>query len=403
MIENKFNTIEEALRDIAEGRMIIVADDQNRENEGDLVCAADKVTPELINFMATHGRGLICLSMDDQLIKNVELDSMVSRNTDEFQTAFTISIDADPKFGVTTGISAPDRAKTIQVAIADDARPSDLRKPGHIFPLKAQSGGVLKRVGHTEASVDLARLAGCKNAGVICEILNDDGSMARQADLFEFAHKHDLKFITIADLVAYRLKEERFVHRVIKIDLPSKFSEEFEIYGYQDGISGQEHIALVLGDVEEISNQGAEVLVRMHSACLTDGLFESLHCNYNDKLRTSLDAIRENGAGVLVYLRQEAHGTSLLNELKAYENKGSNTIEAKSQLGFPVDLRNFGVGAQILNDLGLKKIKVLTNNPKKIYGLDGYGLEIVERVPLKSNTDNDQYLQTKKNHLGHIL
>jgi 3,4-dihydroxy 2-butanone 4-phosphate synthase/GTP cyclohydrolase II len=249
----------------------------------------------------------------------------------------------------------------------------------------------------------LARLAGCKNAGVICEILNDDGSMARQADLFEFAHKHDLKFITIADLVAYRLKEERFVHRVIKTDLPSKFSEEFEIYGYQDGISGQEHIALVLGDVEEISNQGAEVLVRMHSACLTDGLFESLHCNYNDKLRTSLDAIRENGAGVLVYLRQEAHGTSLLNELKAYENKGSNTIEAKSQLGFPVDLRNFGVGAQILNDLGLKKIKVLTNNPKKIYGLDGYGLEIVERVPLKSNTDNDQYLQTKKNHLGHIL
>ncbi len=401
----KFNTIEEAIADIRAGKFVIVADDSDRENEGDLICAAEKITAEMVNFMTKFGRGLICLALDKDRAEALELGEMVDLSNDTMSTAFTISIDADPKFGTSTGISASDRAKTIQVAIAEDTKPSDLRRPGHIFPLKAVQGGVLKRVGHTEAAVDLARLAGCKEAGVICEILKDDGEMARRDDLYEFAKEHGFKFITIADLVAYRLKNERFVHRVVEVDLPTKFDEDFRIYGYKDFLSAKEHVALVLGDLTQVQDQS--ILVRMHSECLTGDLFASLRCDCGDQLHNSLQQIKEEGVGVLVYLRQEGRGIGLLNKLKAYQlqDQGHDTVEANHKLGFPADLRTFGVGAQILTDLGLHKIRLLTNNPKKIYGIEGYGLEIIERVPIKTTAHkhNHKYLGTKKNKLGHLL
>lgn len=405
--EITFNTIEEALEDIRAGKMVIVADDSDRENEGDLICAAEQITPEIINFMASKGRGLICLAIDSARTKQLELDAMVDTNTDTMSTAFTISIDADPKHGVSTGISASDRAQTIKVACAPDAVPSDLRRPGHVFPLKAVEGGVLKRVGHTEAAVDLARLAGFNKSGVICEILKENGEMARRDDLFKFAQEHDLKFITIADLVAYRLHKERFVHRIIDVDMPTEFGEDFRIYGYRDELSGKEHVALVCGDIEQAAKEGKEVLVRMHSECLTGDVFASLRCDCGSQLHAALKQIKSNGLGVLVYLRQEGRGIGLINKLKAYElqDDGHDTVEANIKLGFDADLRNFGVGAQILTDLGLKKLKLLTNNPKKIHGIEGYGLEIVGREPIqtKANKHNEKYLFTKKNKLGHLL
>jgi 3,4-dihydroxy 2-butanone 4-phosphate synthase/GTP cyclohydrolase II len=403
----QFNTIEEAILDIKSGKMVIVADDSDRENEGDLICAAEKTTPEIINFMATHGKGLICLALDKSTTEKLQLGEMVDLGNDTMKTAFTISIDADPKFGVSTGISAFDRAKTIQVAIDQKTKPEDLRRPGHIFPLKAVDGGVLKRVGHTEAAVDLSRLAGLHSSGVICEILKDNGEMARRDDLMEFAKKHNLKFITIADLVAYRLQNERFVHRVVNVDLPNKFDENFKIFGYRDFLSGKEHIALVLGDIQKSILENKPILVRMHSECLTGDLFGSLRCDCGDQLQNSLAQIKEEGAGVLVYLRQEGRGIGLLNKLKAYElqDQGHDTVEANHKLGFPADLRSFGVGAQILTDLGLSKIRLLTNNPKKIHGIEGYGLEIIDRVPIKgvSQKYNSKYLDTKKDKLGHML
>lgn len=405
--EISFNTIDEALIDIKAGRMVVVADDSDRENEGDLICAAEMVSPELINFMSKYGRGLICLALTKDRTEKLLLGEMVDAGNDTLKTAFTISIDADPKYGVSTGISAFDRAKTIQVTISDDARPEDLRRPGHIFPLRAVEGGVLKRVGHTEAAVDLARLAGFKPSGVICEILKDNGEMARRDDLFKFAKEHGLKFITIADLVAYRLKNERFVHRIAKVNLPNKFDEHFKIFGYKDFLSGKEHVALTLGDIDNATLKGKPVLVRMHSECLTGDLFGSLRCDCGDQLHNSLAQIKEEGLGILVYLRQEGRGIGLLNKLKAYElqDQGHDTVEANNKLGFPADLRTFGVGAQILTDLGLKKIKLLTNNPKKIHGIEGYDIEIVDRVPIKGTVHkhNEKYLGTKKDKLGHLL
>jgi 3,4-dihydroxy 2-butanone 4-phosphate synthase/GTP cyclohydrolase II len=403
----EFNTIEEAISDIKAGKMVVVADDSDRENEGDLICAAQKVSPEIINFMATHGKGLICLALDKKTAENLQLGEMVDLSNDTMKTAFTISIDADPRFGVSTGISAFDRSKTIQVAIDPLTKPEDLRRPGHIFPLKAVEGGVLKRVGHTEAAVDLSCLAGLHGSGVICEILKDNGEMARRDDLFKFAKKHKLKFITIADLVAYRLQNERFVHRVVNVDLPNKFDEHFRIFGYRDFLSGKEHVALVLGDLTKVVDDKKPVLVRMHSECLTGDLFGSLRCDCGDQLQNSLAQIKEEGVGVLVYLRQEGRGIGLLNKLKAYQlqDQGHDTVEANHKLGFPADLRSFGVGAQILTDLGLSKIRLLTNNPKKIHGIEGYGLEIIDRVPIKglSQKYNAKYLDTKKDKLGHML
>lgn len=405
--KHNFNTVEEALADIKAGKMIIVADDSDRENEGDLICAAEKISPEIINFMAKEGRGLICLALSPEKTEKLELDAMVETSSDEMKTAFTISIDADKKFGVSTGISAADRSKTIEVAIAPDASPNDLRKPGHIFPLKAVKGGVLKRVGHTEAAVDLARLAGLDQSGVICEILKDDGEMARRDDLFEFAKKHELKFVTVAQIVAYRLQNERFVHREAEAKLPTEFDENFTVYGYRDNLTGNEHIALVCGDLEKASEQGKNILVRMHSECLTGDVFASLRCDCGGQLHTALKQIKEEGLGVLVYLRQEGRGIGLVNKLRAYElqDQGHDTVEANLKLGFPPDLRTYGVGAQILTDLGLTKIKLLTNNPKKIHGIEGYGLEIIDRVALQveSNKHNHDYLDTKKDKLGHLL
>lgn len=405
--EIKFDPIEDVIADIKAGKAVVVADDSDRENEGDLICAADKITPDLVNFMATHGRGLICLAVEKPIVDRLELGEMVEAGNDSMHTAFTISIDADPKYGVTTGISASDRAKTIQVAIDETSKPIDLRRPGHIFPLRAVKGGVLKRVGHTEAAVDLARLAGFKSAGVICEILKDDGEMARRDDLVEFCKKHNLKFTTIADLVAHRLKTERFVHRSVDVGLPTKFHEDFRIFGYKDFLSGKEHVALSLGDIEAATKAGKSVLVRMHSECLTGDIFGSLRCDCGDQLHSSLEQIKAEGLGVVVYLRQEGRGIGLLNKLKAYElqDQGHDTVEANHALGFPADLRTFGVGAQILTDLGLEKIRVLTNNPKKIHGIEGYGLEITGREPIRScaHKHNEKYLNTKKEKLGHIL
>lgn len=398
----KLATIGSALEALRAGGMIVVVDDDDRENEGDLVCAAECITSEHINFMLQHGRGWICLSLTSEDCDRLELPQMVERNTESMETAFTITIDAATRFGVTTGISASDRATTIRVAIDPDTQPGDLRRPGHMTPLRARPGGVLRRVGHTEASVDLARLAGFRPAGVICEILADDGTMARGEALEAFAAKHNLPLISVADLVAHRLTNEQLVHRVAEARLPTEFGE-FRVIGYRNDVDDREHVALVHGEVDGHSS----VLVRMHSRCLTGDVFHSRRCDCGSQLVRAMELITEGGSGVIVYLDQEGRGIGLLNKLRAYalQDEGDDTVQANVRLGFKADLRDFGIGAQILRDLGLTTLRIMTNNPRKLVGLEGYGLEIVERVPLQSPTtpDNQAYLTAKRDKLGHLL
>jgi 3,4-dihydroxy 2-butanone 4-phosphate synthase/GTP cyclohydrolase II len=397
-----FGTIEQAIDDLKNGKLVIVADDEDRENEGDFVCAAELITPETINFMTLHGRGLICLALTGERCDQLGLPQMTERNTEDQATAFTISVDADRRFGVTTGISAGDRATTIHVAINPATVPTDLRRPGHIFPLRARPGGVLQRVGQTEASVDLARLAGLVPAGVICEILNPDGSMARRPELEVVAREHGLTFITVAQLVAYRLRTERLVHRVAEARLPTEFGE-FTVIAYRNDVDRAEHVALVMGEVSGQPN----VLVRMHSKCLTGDVFASQRCDCGFQLHAAMELVGRAGRGVIVYLDQEGRGIGLLNKIRAYalQDSGDDTVQANQRLGFAPDLRNYGIGAQILRDLGLSSIRVMTNNPRKLVGLEGYGLEIVERVPLVASPtqDNLEYLRTKRDKLGHLL
>ena len=400
----EFDPIETALSDFAAGKMVVVVDDENRENEGDLICPAQTVTPDQINFMAVHARGLICVAMTGDRLDSLDLPLMVSNNTDPNQTAFTVSIDASPHLGVSTGISAEDRTRTIQLAIDPNTKPEDLRRPGHIFPLRAREGGVLKRAGHTEAAVDLARLSGLAPAGVICEIQNPDGSMARLRDLVTYARIHSLKIISIADLISYRLRHDRFVLREAITKLPSQFGQ-FQIYGYRNLLDNTETVAIVKGDPANFSDK--PIMVRMHSECLTGDALGSLRCDCRLQLQAALKTIEYAGEGVVVYLRQEGRGIGLINKLKAYslQDLGLDTVEANNQLGFPADLRNYGVGAQVLNDLGINKIRLITNNPRKIAGLKGYGLEVVDRVPLliEANDYNNDYLATKAAKLGHLL
>ena len=397
-----FHSIEQAINDLRNGKLVIVADDEDRENEGDLVCAAELVTPETINFMTLHGRGLICLALTGERCDQLGLSQMTDRNTEELATAFTVSIDAERRFGVTTGISASDRSTTIHVAINPATAPSDLRRPGHIFPLRARPGGVLQRVGQTEASVDLAQLAGLVPAGVICEILNADGSMARRPELVEIAKRHGLSFITVAQLVAHRLRTEQLVHRVAEARIPTEFGE-FLIIGYCNDVDHAEHVALVYGTVAGESG----VLVRMHSKCLTGDVFGSQRCDCGPQLHAAMARIAAEGRGAIVYLDQEGRGIGLLNKIRAYalQDSGADTVQANHALGFAPDLRNYGIGAQILRDLGLTSIRLMTNNPRKLVGLDGYNLEIVERVPLTvpPTLENRGYLDVKRDKLGHLL
>ncbi|BDI17350.1 riboflavin biosynthesis protein RibBA [Nostoc cf. commune SO-36] len=400
----KFDSIDAALADLKSGRVIVVVDDENRENEGDLICAAQFATPDTINFMAVEARGLICLAMTGDRLDELDLPLMVSNITDTNQTAFTVSIDAGPELGVTTGISAEDRARTIQVTLNPATKPTDLRRPGHIFPIRAKAGGVLKRAGHTEAAVDLARLAGLYPAGVICEIQNSDGSMARLQQLIEYAKRHNLKIISIADLISYRLQHDRLVYREVVTKLPSEFGQ-FEIYAYRHTLDNTEHVAIVKGDPDNFKDE--PVMVRMHSECLTGDALGSLRCDCRMQLEAALKMIEAAGQGVVVYLRQEGRGIGLINKLKAYslQDMGLDTVEANERLGFPADLRDYGMGAQMLMDLGIKKIRLITNNPRKIAGVKGYGLEVVDRVPLliEATDYNSYYLATKAKKLGHML
>jgi 3,4-dihydroxy 2-butanone 4-phosphate synthase/GTP cyclohydrolase II len=395
-----FATIEEAIDDIRAGRMVVVCDDEDRENEGDLTMAAQFATPDAINFMAKEGRGLICLALTPERCDEMGLDLMAAKNESAFETAFTVSIEA--REGVTTGISAADRAHTIQVAIDPESAPRDLVQPGHVFPLKARAGGVLERAGQTEAAVDLARLAGLNPAGVICEIMNDDGTMARVPDLVGYCERHGLKMITVADLIAYRRKHDKLVERVVATNLPTTFGD-FTAIGYRSLVDDKHHVALVKGEVAGREN----VLVRVHSECLTGDVFHSLRCDCGEQLESALAMIEREGAGVLLYLAQEGRGIGLLNKLRAYklQEQGLDTVDANLRLGLPADLRDYGIGAQILTDLGLSTIRILTNNPKKILGLEGYGLSVTEQIPIEhlANPHNEAYLRAKAERMGHTL
>jgi len=404
--------IPEVLEELRLGKPIVLVDDEDRENEGDLVYAAEKVTPEAVNFILKEARGVLCLALPGEVCDRLRLHSQTEVNTASLGTAFTVSVDAHKRFGVTTGVSARDRAKTIEVAIADDAQPQDLLRPGHINPLRARDGGVLVRAGQTEGSVDLARLAGMKSAAVICEIMREDGEMARRAELEEFCRKHDLKMCTIAELISFRLKREQFVKRIERVSLPTRWGT-FRLHAYQSAVDPQPHLALCKGDVGELDAEGKvivqeePVLVRVHSECLTGDIFGSAKCDCGPQLDAAMKQIEAAGKGVLVYLRQEGRGIGLANKLHAYalQEKGLDTVEANLRLGLPVDKRDYGIGSQILRDLGLRQIRIMTNNPKKIYGLEGYGLTIVEEVPIRIEPGefNKQYLETKRAKLGHKL
>ncbi len=400
-MSNFFDSVEDAIIDIRNGKIVIIADDEDRENEGDLVCAAQCVTPEIINFMTTKGRGLICTTVDHATAQRLNLHKMVEENTESHGCAFTVSVDA--KYGTTTGISAADRAKTIQTIVDENSKPDDLRRPGHIFPIEARKGGVLQRVGQTEASVDIARLAGLKPAGVICEILNPDGTMARRDDLRKFADENGLKFITVAQIISYRLTHERFVKRMAEANLPTAHGT-FKVIGYKNTLDGVEHVALV----KNLDDKSKIPAVRMHSECLTGDVFHSLKCDCGDQLTNAMEYIENYGCGAIIYLRHhEGRGIGLVNKIKAYclQEKGRDTVEANVDLGFAPDLRDYGVGAQILLDLGLKKFNLITNNPKKIVALEGYDIEIADRIAIPSpiNKYNEFYMRTKKEKMEHML
>ena len=396
----KFSTVEDAIKDFLQGKIIIVVDDEDRENEGDFVLAADKSTPEAINFMAKHARGIICVALTEQRTKELSLNPMVESNTSLHETSFTVSVDY--VHGTTTGVSAHDRNATVNALINPDTKPSDLARPGHIFPLRAMEGGVLRRAGHTEAVIDLCHLAGLYPAGVLCEIMNEDGTMARVHDLIKLAQHFQLHIITVQDLIQYRLGRQKLIHRVVSTQLPTRYGK-FEIHIYKSDYDNKEHIALVKGQI----HPDKPILVRVHSECLTGDVFGSMRCDCNDQLTASLKMVEKDGSGVILYMRQEGRGIGLLNKIKAYklQDEGLDTVEANEKLGFRPDLRDYGIGAQILRDLGIGKIRLMTNNPKKIVGLHGYGLEIIERIPLEAvlHEHNEKYLKTKRDKLGHLI